>query len=225
MPPVSAAVIAGGASSRMGRPKGLLEIDGAPLITRVTDVLSRLSDDLICVTCRPQEYAFAAARLRMVPDFGGVPQGPLSGILAALEASRNDLCVVVAVDMPFLNAELLRYLARLATGYDVVLPIVESDRPECLHAVYRKSCLPHGKAALESGLRRVAGFFPDVAVRRVHRFRLRRYDSELTSFENVNTPRELTHVLEKSPIAGSRLPGGSPPAESAAGAIKCHEAW
>lgn len=202
--PVSAAVIAGGASSRMGQPKGLLEIGGVSLLTRVTDVLAEISDDLICVTCRPDEYAFESSRLRMVPDFGGGPQGPLSGILGALDAARHDLCIAVAVDMPFLNAELLRYLVRLARGYDVVLPIIESDRPECLHAVYRKTCLPHATAALEAGRRRVAGFFSEVTVRRVHRFRLRRYDPELASFDNVNTPRELTHVLARS--AAGALP-------------------
>ena len=189
--PLSAAVIAGGANTRMGSPKGLLEIAGKPLITRVVDTLSMISQDLICVTCRPDEYPFEHQRLRFVPDYRGVPQGPLSGIMGALAAARHNLCVAVAVDMPFLNAALLRYLAQLADGVDVVLPIIEGDRPECLHAVYRKTCLAPGTDALDNGSRKVTSFFDTVRLRRVTASELRAIDPELASFENINTPFDL----------------------------------
>ncbi len=209
--PLSAAVIAGGANSRMGSPKGLLEIAGKPLLTRVVDTLSVISQDLICVTCRPDEYPFEYQRLRFVPDYRGVPQGPLSGIMGALAATRHNLCVAVAVDMPFLSAELLRHLAQLADGFDVVLPIIESDRPECLHAVYRKTCLAPGTEALNSGRRKVTSFFDTVRVRRVTAAELRAIDPELTSFENINTPLDLALALspqqrEQNVVAGSEYP-------------------
>ena len=201
---VSAAVIAGGANSRMGSPKGLIEIAGKPLLSRVADALSVISQDLICVTCRPDEYRFEHQRLRFVPDYGGVPQGPLSGIMGALANARHDLCVVVAVDMPFLNPALLRHLVQLADGVDVVLPIIESDRPECLHAVYRTSCLAHGTKALDGGRHKVTSFFADIRVRRVMGPSLRAVDPNLESFENINTPRELARVMAGA-NAGSNI--------------------
>ena len=193
--PLSAAVIAGGANSRMGSPKGLLEIAGKPLLTRVTDSLSMISQDLICVTCRPEEYPFERQRLRFVPDYLGVPQGPLSGIMGALAAAHHDLCVAVAVDMPYLDAALLRHLVQLADGFDVVLPIIESDRPECLHAVYRKTCLGPGTQALNDGRRKVTSFFDTVRVRRVTASELCAVDPGLASFENINTPSDLALAL------------------------------
>ena len=202
---VSAAVIAGGANRRMGRPKGLLEIEGVPLITRVADALSRISDDTICVTCRPEEYRFEAHRLRFVPDYGELPQGPLSGIMGALAHARCAVCIVVAVDMPFLNPALLRHLADQAAGADVVLPVIESDRPEPLHAVYRTTCLPFGVAALEAGHRKVTSFFNNVTVRRVMGTELRTYDPELASFANVNTPREFARAMAALNQTGSRV--------------------
>lgn len=206
---VSAAVIAGGRNSRMGSPKGQLPVHGVPMLTRIVDVLRSVSSDVLCVTCRPEEYAFEAERVRMVPDYGGVPQGPLSGIMGALEHARHELCIVVAVDMPRLNGELLRYLTRLSDGSDVVLPVIEGDRLECLHAVYRKTCLPHGVAALKSGLRKVTVLFPHVTVRRVDRMALQRYDPDLASFQNINTPHEHSRLVRATPPSAGEAGHGA----------------
>ncbi len=208
--PVSAAVIAGGANSRMGYPKGLLEIGGIPIITRVVDVLETVAKDLVCVTCRPEEYRCEGGRVRFVPDYGETPRGPLSGIVGALAAARYPVCLVVAVDMPFLNPTLLRHLLSYAvrgagrgqgaddTQYaDVVVPVIEDDRPENLHAVYRSTALSAGVEALTADRRRVSAFYRDLSVKRVSAEEVRRFDPELRSFENVNTPAELQRVLKQ----------------------------
>jgi molybdopterin-guanine dinucleotide biosynthesis protein A len=95
----------------MGRPKGLLSCEGAPLLSRIIDRLTNISGDLLCVTCEPSVYEWESPRVRFIPDYGGFAHSPLSGILGALEAARHDVCLVVGVDMPFLNTSLLRYLA------------------------------------------------------------------------------------------------------------------
>ncbi|TVR68411.1 MAG: molybdenum cofactor guanylyltransferase [Spirochaetaceae bacterium] len=195
IPPVSAAIVAGGASSRMGSPKGLLEYDGKPFLTRILDVLETLSEDLICVTCRPEEYDFEKQRLRFVPDYGGEPRGPLSGIMGALSAARHPLCIVVAVDMPFLNGRVLGYLAEQAEGVDAVLPVIEGDRLECLHAVYRDTCLPHGEEALLQGRLRVSRFLSDLKVKRVTAADLGMIGEGTGSFENINTPEQWISAL------------------------------
>ncbi len=189
---LSAAVLAGGASTRMGIAKGLLEVQGRPLISRVTDVLSSISDDVLCVTCEPEHYRFEAGRLRFTPDEGGDPRGPLSGIVGALAAARHELCIVVALDMPFLNAELLCSLARRAgETTDVVLPLIEGDRPESMHAVYRRTCLAPARAALAAGQKKVTSFFEHVEVMRVPPEALSHIEGYRRSFINVNTPEEL----------------------------------
>ena len=195
---VSAAVVAGGASSRMGgAPKGLLEYEGTRFLTRIVNTLAEISDDLICVTCRPEEYRFEEKRLRFVADYGGHPQGPLSGILGALAAAHNPLCVVVAVDMPFLNLEVLRYLVDQAGDADAAVPIIFGDRPESLHAVYRTTLIPAGVAALEAGQLKVREFLRSVSTRYVPAEEFRSLDPDLRSFENINTPEQLAHALSR----------------------------
>ncbi len=189
---VSAAVLAGGQSRRMGRDKSLLRLGGQPLIERVLDRLACLSDDLLVVTNTPEKYGWLAGRVRFVPDPVGPGKGPLAGIAGALQAACHDPVIVVATDMPFLNVELLRYLARLSMteGADVVVPVVEPGRPETMHAVYRKRCLPAIEAALAAGQFKIITFFPHVRVREVPAEELRRFDPDLLSFWNANTPEE-----------------------------------
>ncbi len=192
----------------MGVPKGLLPVANGPLISRIIDRVGKLTDDVLCVTCEPEVYAWEAQRVRFVADYNGEPRSPLSGILGALSAARYEVCIVVGVDMPFLNPALLQYLASLAQPFppapaaDVVLPTICGDRPECVHAVYRKSCLPAATAALEEGRVKVTSFFRDVQVTRVPAERLRRIDPLLSSFVNVNTPREHARILTPGAAAG-----------------------
>lgn len=191
---VSGAVLAGGQSRRMGRDKSLLELDGTPMIERVLDRLAYVSDDLLVITNTPEKYAWLAERVRFAHDLGGEGWGPLAGIGAALVAARHEAVVVVATDMPFLNTELLAYLARQADDADVVVPVIEEDRPETMHAVYRTSCLPAIKRRLEAQELKITGFFDDMRVREVPAEELRRFDPGLTSFLNANTPEQWVEV-------------------------------
>ena len=179
----------------MGVAKGLLEVDGRPLISRVIDVLSSISDDVLCVTCQPDLYRFESPRLRFTPDEDADPRGPLSGIVGGLSAARHELCIIVAVDMPFLNAEVLRSLARRASeATDVVVPVIEEDRPEGMHAVYRTSCLAPARAALAAGKRKLTKLFDELEVVRIPAGELSHIDGYRESFINVNTPEELEAI-------------------------------
>ena len=61
---ISAIILAGGESRRMGFNKALLPLDGQPLIARTAACLRLLADDLIVVTNTPETYQF------LVADFG-----------------------------------------------------------------------------------------------------------------------------------------------------------
>lgn len=188
---LSAAVLAGGASSRMGRDKSLLTLNGERLIERVVQRLRLLSDDLMVVTNTPQKYAFLPDDIRFIPDITGPGQGPLAGIASAVSAAQHERVVVVATDMPFLNPTLLRYLATLAPTADVIVPVIAEDGyPETLHAVYAKSALPAITAQLASGRRKITHFFRDVQVRKVPRQEIEGLDPKWLSFFNANTPDE-----------------------------------
>ena len=94
---VAGAVLAGGASSRMGRPKAFIEIDGRTLLDRAVGALTAAAIDPVIVVGGDQA-AIEAAGHRFVPDeYPG--EGPLGGIISALGAVDTDLVVVLACDL------------------------------------------------------------------------------------------------------------------------------
>ena len=184
---VTGVLLAGGNSSRMGRNKALMTLAGQRLVDRVLAVLSSVLDDLLMVTNSPELYADLG--VRMVPDVVA-GKGALGGIHSALHHAAAPHCLVVACDMPFLNADFLRYIVDQRTAYDVVVPIAD-DRPQPLHAVYGKACLQPIARRLETDRLHVVGFFPDVRVREVTPRELAAFDPEGLSFRNLNTPEEF----------------------------------
>ena len=121
--------------------------------------------------------------------------GPLAGIHAGLSAANNDLALVVAADMPFVNVTLLQHMIGLARGYDGVVPYVQDPHKtigglEPLHALYRRSCLPAIAKHLAANDRQAFCFFEEVRIRAVSFEEIRTYDPRLLSFFNVNTPED-----------------------------------
>jgi molybdopterin-guanine dinucleotide biosynthesis protein A len=189
---LSAVILAGGRSSRLGRDKSLLVLDGQPLIVRTVQTLACLSEDLVVVTNDPDRYAPLSLPARLVPDEArGV--GSLMGIYSGLRAARHSYAIVVACDMPFLNVALLRHMAALAEDYDVVIPRIDGLL-EPLHAVYGKACLRVMAELLQDGRHKIRAFFHRVRVRYVDQEDIRRFDPQGLSFFNINTAEDWAHV-------------------------------
>lgn len=187
---VSAAIMAGGKSKRMGQDKAWIELDGEPLIKRVADVLAQVADEVIVVANDPR---YASLGLRVVKD--RYPHGgALGGIATGVAAAAHDTVLVAACDMPFLSADLWRLLIGHIGAADVVIPRIGGEY-ETLHALYTKACLPHMARALAENRLRVIAFFDQVRVMAIEEPELRSVDPALRSFTNVNTPEELASVL------------------------------
>src|SRR5947209_7267292 len=108
---VVGAVMAGGRSSRFGRDKALLVVNGETLLQRTVATLREVAADVVVLG--PPERATQVSGVEVLQD--AVPGiGPLGGIYTALRARPGCAALVVAVDMPFLNAVLLRHLVALS---------------------------------------------------------------------------------------------------------------
>ncbi len=190
--PLSAIVLAGGQSQRMGRDKALIELHGQPLIVHVVQALRALTGDLVVVANRSDVYGLLVDPLgaRVVADYDP-PCGPLGGIAAGLPAVLGELAIVTACDMPFLDRQLLRWLIDQADGYDAVVPRNGGDY-EPLHAIYRRTCLSPIIQRLQQGERSVSSFFADVRVRAIEEAAWRVIDPAGRSLVNLNTPGELS---------------------------------
>lgn len=195
--PLTAAVLAGGRSMRMGVDKTLLSLDGRTLVARVCDVTSEVCDETIVVTNRPEamEEADLPAEATVVRD-EVAHQGPLGGLISAMSCATNEWVLAVAADMPHLEPDVIRALWSARDGVDVVVPITDKG-PEPLLALYRvAACEPAAREAMDSGRRRLVAMFPKVKVAEVPVESLRSADPELRSLVNVNTPADLADARE-----------------------------
>lgn len=180
-----AIILAGGDSSRLGCPKPLLELDGVPLIEIVVRRLSLLFEQITVVTDR--QDLFTALPVKLTGDLlTGCKKSPLRGIHAGLSASGRPYQFVAACDMPFINLNLIRYMADFAPQYDVVVPRIGSYY-QPLHAFYRRSCLDSMRLYIEQGECKVTAFYDKIKVRYISYSEIVRFDPDQRSFFNVNT--------------------------------------
>ncbi len=190
---VTAAILAGGASSRMGTNKALLMVDGAPIITRTYKILAGLFHEVIIVTNTPDEYAFLPCR--KVPDiFPGV--GSIAGLHSALAHSTEERTFVTACDMPFVETATIRYLCELQqSGFDAVIPF-SSGGQEPLHAVYAAKCTEVFEKAIQGNERKILDILARMKTRLVTWEEIQGISASSRSFLNVNTPEEYGAISE-----------------------------
>lgn len=158
-------IMAGGKSSRMGTNKALLKIDEITVIERIANELKKCVDEIIIVTNHMDNYRFLG--YPMVEDIYK-EKGPMGGIHAGLLASNTEKNLVVACDMPFISADLGRFLLNQLDEYQVVVPDID-DQFHPLFAAYKKELARPMEEALKNDQLRIRFFFKQLNTKTVYR--------------------------------------------------------
>jgi molybdopterin-guanine dinucleotide biosynthesis protein A len=196
----SGVIVAGGRSTRMGdTEKAVVDIAGTPLVRRVADRLMEATDRLV-VNCRKdQRDEIADALSGMEPAFAIDPEpdlGPVAGIATGLKAVETEYAAVVAVDMPFLDPDILSYLFERGAAYEAAVPR-PSEWFEPLHAVYKSEPMIEAcERALEDPHPRIIEPLSSLEWTVVEREELVDHGS-LDSFEGVDTPEDVQWATER----------------------------
>jgi molybdopterin-guanine dinucleotide biosynthesis protein A len=142
---ISAVLLAGGESRRMGRDKATLLFRGKPLWQIQLELLRKLAPAEIFVSARTNPI-WRPADVQFVAD-DPPSRGPLSGLAASLAKTRTTHLLALAVDMPFITEEYLKFLcSQIELGCGVVANI--EDRFEPLTAIYPQEALANFQRAL-----------------------------------------------------------------------------
>ena len=194
---ISGFILAGGESSRMGRDKALLELNGVALIVRAAQLVESLAEGCAVVG---DSVRLEGLSLRVIADdFPGA--GPLGGIATALRNSSSEWNLVIACDLPYLTREWLGYLAdrALESEADAVVPMNELGiEPLC--AMYRKRCDAAIREALDGGKRKVTDGIARLRTEFVEPDDWKPFDSDRLLFKNMNSPADYEEAklrLEK----------------------------
>ena len=190
----SAVLLAGGKSSRMGRDKAALPVDGQPLWRRQLAVLAATGAGEIFISGKSDgpwaDGVGQAPRLSIAPPV--IPDeapdcGPLGGLTAALRHCANPWLLVLAVDMPKMTPAFLSQLAEEAERSQRGIVPTLRGFPEPLAAIYPKSALPLAKAALSRGQLKLEPLIRSLETAGLVRLRpVPAEEAEL--FSNWNTP-------------------------------------
>jgi molybdopterin-guanine dinucleotide biosynthesis protein A len=207
-PNVTGAILAGGASRRLGRDKVILKLGGKFLARWVADTLAPLVADLWLVTNHPQ--AHLTLHMAMVTDLAPF-QGPVGGLATALFYARTPWVLLTAADSPFLTPGLAAALAGAAGRISRPALICRSERGlEPLPGLYAVRLLPRVQGFLKTAKRTFMAFLdpqrPEIWEPKVWRS----FDPEGASFLNLNRPEDLARLE----AFAARQAGPQPPGEA-----------
>ena len=188
---ITAIILAGGMSRRLGRNKALEPFQGETLIRRVIRRMSQVASNIIVVANDHERVAELDLPDRVTPVIDEYPgKGSLGGIYTGLRAAPTEWAVFCACDMPFPSPSLYRALLSNRDSNDAVVPVVDG-RPEPIHAAYSRACLEPIRAKIAADRLKISGFFDDVSVHYFTEDRVRQIDPDLLSFFNINTQQDL----------------------------------
>lgn len=187
---ITAIILAGGKSSRMGKDKAFVAFSGRPLIEILIDKISSVFGDLIIVTNKPALYRKYGLRIEVdiTKD-----KGPLAGIYTGLISSEDNYNFIFACDMPFLSRDLIRYMAGERDGYDAVIPEY-NGRLEPLCAVYSKSCIRPIETELSRNNLKISDFTKYINARIIRGDEISKFGSDRILFANINTPEDMNNL-------------------------------
>ena len=185
---VAAAVLAGGASRRMGRDKATLTVGGAELASAALAAATRVASPVVLVA--PEGHPARRLAARIVADPG---QGPLAALAAALAALEAGHVLVLAGDHPGLQVELLAHLVGLAPRGEAVA-CRRGPRLEPLVAVYQRApalAVAEARLATAAGDRSLLGLLAALDTVVVEEPEWRALDPGGRSFVDLDDPADL----------------------------------
>lgn len=204
---ISAIVLAGGQSSRMGQDKALILIDGVPLLQRICNIAQQCTNQVYVVTPWPERYQNifkvslteeqVTAAIKLIrEDYLTIEtktQGPLIGFAQALKVVQTDWVLLLACDLPKLQFEVLQnWVSQLKNVPESAIAFLPRHHKgwEPLCGFYRRSCLQLLNEYINQGGR---AFQYWLAQHPVQELLL----NDRQVLFNCNTPQDLELILDK----------------------------
>jgi molybdenum cofactor guanylyltransferase len=193
---VTGIILAGGRAQRMGgADKGLVLLNGIPMVEHVITVLRREVDNLLINANRNLEQ-YAAFGYPVIPDMLGGFLGPLAGMASGMQAAKTKYIITVPCDSPLISDGLVRRLheamerekADISTAHD-------GARTHPVFALIRCDLLTDLLDFLNAGERKIDRWYAR------HRLAIAHFIDKPKSFLNVNSPEERAE-LENLLVAG-----------------------
>jgi molybdopterin-guanine dinucleotide biosynthesis protein A len=184
---VTVFVLAGGKSTRMGKDKAFLEFKGRILLARALELAAGAGQE-VRIVGDPRKFA---AFGQLIEDIYR-ERGPLGGIHAALKSSSTELNLILAVDLPFMQSNFLKYLISVARETRAWVTVPRgSDGLQPLCAVYRREFAKIAEQSLAQGKNKIDALFDEADTKILAPEELSEAGFSGQMFRNLNTPEEF----------------------------------
>jgi len=186
-------VQAGGGSTRFGKDKALVELAGKTMLARTIELVASICSEAMLVA---GEGKYSGGPAPLIADrWPG--QGPLGGILTALQASKRrgllfEWNLIVSCDMPFLTREWLEFLCERSERSAAQVVVAESPNGlEPLCACWKTASASGVQTTFDSGIRKVTEAMKRLPMEVLDESVWKRFDTEGRLFWNMNTPADF----------------------------------
>ncbi len=187
---VTAVVLAGGQSSRMGTDKALLPWQGVPLLQRVCQVAVQCCPAVYVLTPWPDRYQHLVVKPCLTLTELTPGQGPLVALEQGFRQLQSTWLLLLACDLPLLNANLLQsWTQRLPNDETMAAIPYYADHWEPLCGFYHHQSHLQLKSFIDQGGRSFQNWLPTIPTRKIA------VDAEAASmFWNCNSPEDLMPI-------------------------------
>ena len=186
---LSAVILAGGRSTRMGQDKALLMLDQQRFIIHLAQELSGFSE-LMISAAHPDDYSMCGLKV-LADEYQGI--GPMEGVRQSLLHACEDHVFICAVDMPFVRREMVLYLSEyISSDYDAWI-FTQGGRVHPLCGIYSRAVLPAVRDLVAEGSWRMTKLLSRIRTKYIE------IDNSCFGREtlrNINTPDEY-HAIRR----------------------------
>lgn len=182
---VTAIILAGGNSSRMGEDKGLLNLNGTTMISHVINTLKEITDDIHIISNNNEYEKFGlSVHCDIIPNMG-----PIGGLYTGLLCSNSEVNIVVSCDSPFVSSSFLNNLLLLSDNFDVTVPAY-NDTVHPMIGIYNQRIIKTLKQQIDSNDLKLMLTIEKVK-HQIIKFSSLDSDIDPIIFSNINTKQDL----------------------------------
>ena len=182
---VTGIILSGGKSTRMGQDKGLLELNGKPMIQHVIDHIDPICDQILISTNEKkyEDFGFPVYK-DVITDIG-----PAGGIISCLDHSANNKNLIISCDLPYTSTNFIRKLLDLSSDYEITLPKYGPHlQPLC--AVYSKRVYKTFKECVTMGVYSLKSIIMEFQVQVIEQDAIPEFDFS-KELNNINSKDDL----------------------------------
>jgi len=191
---VSGVVLAGGLARRMGQQdKGLIPFNNQPLVCYALAAMAPLVDELLISANRNQE-SYRQFGFRVIEDGNEYFNGPLAGILAALQSTSSPTLLISPCDSPLIKTEDLKRLLTALTEDVEIAVAFDGERLHPVFAALKTKLQADLKQYLDTGERKLQKWFSQHKLVQVD------FSDRPEIFANINTLEELQALTRSKPM-------------------------